>query len=169
MAINQALLGEFDFEMASARKTLERVPDGKFDWKPHAKSMSMGALAEHIAMMPGWTKMTLEMPSFDLNPPGGQPMEQPHCKTRAEILATFDKSIPEARAALAAASDQALMEQWSLLKGGKPIFTMPRVAVLRSMILNHLIHHRAQMGVYLRMNDVAVPAIYGPSADEGNT
>ena len=168
MAMSQALLGEFDNEMSNTRKTLERVPDGKFDWKPHAKSMSLGALAAHIASIPGWSKMTLETPSLDVNPPGGSQMQRPQFKTRAEILAAFDKSVPEARAALAAASDQALLEQWSLLNGGKPIFSMPRVAVLRGMILNHMIHHRAQMGVYLRMNDVPVPAIYGPSADEGN-
>jgi uncharacterized damage-inducible protein DinB len=166
MAMNQALLGEFDHEMASARKTLERVPDDKFDWKPHAKSMSMGGLTAHIAMIPSWAKMTMETQQFDVNPPGGQPVAQPQLKTRAEALAFFDKGVPEARAAIAAATDDAMMQPWSLLNGGKPVFAMPRVAVLRSMIMNHMIHHRAQLGVYLRMNDLPVPAIYGPSADE---
>jgi uncharacterized damage-inducible protein DinB len=168
MAINQSLLGEFDHEMANTRKSLERVPDGKFDWKPHAKSMSMGALATHIASIPHWGKLTLETPSFDVNPPGGQRAQQPQLKSKAEVLAFFDKEVPQARAAIAAASDQSLMTQWTLLNGGKTIFSLPRVGVLRSMIMNHIIHHRAQLGVYLRLNDVPVPSIYGPSADEGN-
>jgi uncharacterized damage-inducible protein DinB len=166
MAISQGLLGEFDHEMANTRKSLERVPEGKFDWKPHPKSMSMGALAAHIAMIPHWGKMTLETANFDVNPPGGQPAPQPQLKSKAEVLAFFDKQVPEARAAIAGASDQALMTPWTLSNAGKPIFTLPRVGVLRAMIFNHIIHHRAQLGVYLRMNDVPVPAIYGPSADE---
>ena len=166
MAINQAFLGEFDYEMASARKSIERVPDDKFDWKPHSKSMTMGELAGHIAMIPSWAKMTLETPQFDVNPPGGQPVQQPQLKTRAEVLAFFDQGVPAARAAIAAASDETMMQPWTLLSGGKTVFSMPRVAVLRSMIMNHMIHHRAQLGVYLRMNDIPVPAIYGPSADE---
>jgi uncharacterized damage-inducible protein DinB len=161
MAMNQALLGEFDHEMANTRKSLERVPDGKFDWKPHTKSMTMGALATHIASIPHWGKMTL-----DVNTPGGQQVRQPELKSKAEVLAFFDKSVPEARAAIANATDQSLMSPWSLLNGGKAVFTMPRVGVLRSMIMNHMIHHRAQLGVYLRLNDVPVPSIYGPSADE---
>jgi len=166
MAINAGLLNEFDHEMTNTRKTLERVPDTNFDWKPHAKSMSMGALASHIAMIPSWGKMTVDTASFDVNPPGGQPAQMPQLKTKAELLAFFDKTVPEARAAIAGASDQALLTPWSLLNGGKPIFTMPRIAVLRSMIMNHMIHHRAQLGVYLRLNDIPVPGLYGPSADE---
>jgi uncharacterized damage-inducible protein DinB len=168
MAMSQALLGEFDHEMSNTRKSLERVPEGKFDWKPHTKSMSMGALATHIASIPHWGKLTLDTPSFDVNPPGGQQVRQPKFKSKTEILAFFDKNVPEARAAIANASDQALMAPWSLLNGGKTVFTMPRIGVLRAMIMNHMIHHRAQLGVYLRLNDVPVPSIYGPSADEGN-
>lgn len=166
MAMSQALIGEFDHEMANTRKTLERVPDAKFDWKPHAKSFSMGGLAGHISFIPQWAKLTVELPEFDVNPPGGQPVQMPALKTRAEILAYFDKGVVEARAAILAASDESMMKQWSLLSGGKTVFAMPRVAVLRSMIMNHLVHHRGQLTVYLRMNDVAVPALYGPSADE---
>ena len=166
MAINQALLGEFDHEMANTRKSLERVPDAKFDWKPHAKSMTMGRLANHIASIPHWGKLTLESSNFDVNPPGGQHVKMPELKTKAEVLAFFDKSVPEARAAIAAASDQAMMAPWTLLNGGKTVFTLPRIGVLRAMIMNHMIHHRAQLGVYLRLNDVPVPSIYGPSADE---
>jgi uncharacterized damage-inducible protein DinB len=166
MPISQGLLGEYDHEMANARKALERVPDGKFDWKPHPKSMTMGALASHIAFIPQWGALTIQTPQFDTMP-GGVPMERPpEMKTRADILAFFDKNVPEARTAIAGASDESLMMPWSLLRQGKAIFTMPRVAVLRSMIMNHMIHHRAQLGVYLRLNDIAVPATYGPSADE---
>ena len=168
MPMNQALLPEFDHEMANTRKTLERVPDGKFDWKPHTKSMAMGKLATHVALIPEWAGMTLNTPQFDVRPVGGPEMRQPEFKTRAEVLAHFDKSTAEARAALAAASDESLLASWSLLNAGKPIFTMPRVAVIRSMIMNHMIHHRAQLGVYLRLNDVPVPGVYGPSADESN-
>ncbi len=110
-------------------------------------------------------EMTLETQQFDVNP-GGQPVQQPQLKTRADILAFFDKAVPEARAAIAGASDETMMQPWALLNGGKTVFTMPRVAVLRSMIMNHMVHHRAQLGVYLRLNDLPVPAIYGPSADE---
>lgn len=166
MAISQALLGEFDHEMANARKSIERVPDGKFDWKPHPKSKSMGALAGHIAMLPTWAKMTLETKEFDVNPPSGQRQQMPELKSKAEILAAFDQGVPVARAAIAAASDEAMMQPWTLLNGGKTVFILPRVAVLRAMVLNHVIHHRAQLGVYLRLNDIPVPAIYGPSADE---
>src|SRR3954468_13124389 len=122
MAINQSLLGEFDHEMANSRKTLERVPDDKFGWKPHAKSFSMGALAGHIAFIPQWAKMTIETPQFDVNPPGGQQVQMPAMKTRSEILEYFDKGVAEARSALAGASDQNLMTPWSLLSSGKNVF-----------------------------------------------
>src|SRR5580700_7309984 len=121
MAINQGLLGEFDHEMANARKSLERVPDGKFDWKPHTKSMSMGALAGHIAFIPHWAKLTLDTPEFDVNPAGGQQVRPPELTTSKDVLAFFDANVPAARAAIAAASDETLMKQWSLLNGGKPI------------------------------------------------
>lgn len=166
MAMSQAILGEFDHEMANTRKSLERVPEGKFDWKPHSKSMSLGALAAHIAQIPGWGKLALESAGFDVNPPGGR-SPQPQLKSKADILALFDKNVPEARAAIAAASDQAMMTPWTLSNSGKTVFTMPRAGVLRAMVLSHIIHHRAQLGVYLRLNDVPIPSIYGPSADEG--
>jgi len=168
MAMSQALIGEFDHEMANTRKALERVPDEKFDWKPHTKSFSMGALAGHLAFIPQWAKATIETPEFDVNPPGGQQVQPPPMKTRADVLAYFDKGVAEARSALLAVSDENLMKQWSLLAGGKTIFAMPRIAVLRGMIMNHMVHHRGQLTVYLRMNDLPVPALYGPSADEPN-
>lgn len=166
--MNQPLLGEFDREMTNTRRTLERIPDDKFAWKPHVKSYSMGALAAHIAFIPHWAKVTIEQTQFDVNPPGGQPVQPPPLKNRAEVLTFFNKGVAEARAALLAVSSQNLLVPWSLLSGGKAVFTMPRIAVLRSMIMNHMVHHRGQLTVYLRMNDLPVPALYGPSADESN-
>lgn len=167
MPLNAALLPEFDQEMASTRKTLERVPENKFGWKPHEKSGAMGWLAAHIANLPGWLVMTMKQDSLDLAPGGVQVQPPPPPKDSKEMLATFDKNVKEARAALAAASDAELMKPWSLLKNGTVMMTLPKAAVVRSFIMNHLIHHRAQLGVYLRLNNIAVPAIYGPSADEG--
>jgi uncharacterized damage-inducible protein DinB len=167
MTIAETILPEFDQEMANTRKTLERVPDDKLAWKPHPKSFTMGALAQHLAMMAGWTKETMTLDSFDVAPPGAPPYQPPPMKSRQDILDTFDKGVAAARAAIAATSDEQMRKTWSLLNGGKPMFSMPRIAVLRSMIMNHCIHHRAQLGVYLRLNDIPVPSIYGPSADEG--
>src|SRR5262249_48358944 len=167
MSIAESMLPEFDQEMAGTRKTLERVPEDKLDWRPHAKSFTMGGLATHIATMIGWATVTIEQDSFDVQPPGAESYKEEPIKSRAELLERFDKGLASARAALAATGDEAMMAPWSLLAGGQTVFTMPRVACLRSMIFNHLIHHRAQLTVYLRMNDVLVPALYGPSADEG--
>ncbi len=167
MAISQALLPEFDQEMANTRKTLERVPDDKFGWKPHDKSGTMGWLAGHVANLSSWPIYILGGDSLDIHPPGQPAPTPPKIESKKDLLATFEKSQRETRQAIAAASDQDLMKPWSLLSGGKTIFTMPKVAVLRSFVMNHLIHHRAQLTVYLRLNDVPVPALYGPSADEG--
>ncbi len=168
MAISQALLPEFDHEMATTRKTLERVPDEKWDWAPHSKSMKLGRLATHLAEAPGWAIPTIGRAELDLSPPGAPAPYQPvSTSNRAEALAMFDKNVAEARTAIAGASDEHLFQTWSLLMGGKAVFTMPRVAVIRSMVLNHIIHHRGQLSVYLRLLDVPVPSIYGPSADEG--
>jgi uncharacterized damage-inducible protein DinB len=165
MPINQALLAEFDNEMPKTRQTLERVPDSKWDWKPHTKSGSMSWLANHIANFPGWLASALVSESFDFAP-GGKQIEMPNPRNRQELLAIFDKGVADARAALAKASDEQLMKNWSLLNNGQPVFTMPRAAVYRAMIMNHLIHHRGQLTVYFRLNDIPVPALFGPSADE---
>lgn len=167
MGLSEALLPEFDHEAANTRKTLERVPEGKQGWKPHKKSMTMGDLAAHLAQIPGWAVETIKTDSLDVAPPGAPPQQIPRAKSRKEVLETFDKNVAAARVAIAGASDAHLLKPWSLLAGGKTVFTMPRIAVLRSFIMSHSIHHRAQLGVYLRLNDVPVPAIYGPSADEG--
>jgi uncharacterized damage-inducible protein DinB len=116
--------------------------------------------------MPGWAVPTMQNASFDYAPPGQPPMQQPNLKSKKELLDTFDKGVSEARAALATASDEQYLAPWSLLAGGKTVLTMPRAAVIRSFVLNHMIHHRGQLGLYLRLNDVAVPGMYGPSADE---
>lgn len=165
MAISQALLPEFDHEMANTRKTLERVPDDKFNWKPHEKSFAMGALATHLSNIPGWAGVTINQDEFDMAP-GGEGLKTPELHTIAEVLAQFDKNVGEARAAIAGASDEHLFGFWSLLSNGNKVLSMPRVACLRSFVMNHLIHHRAQLGIYLRLNDIPVPSIYGPSADE---
>jgi uncharacterized damage-inducible protein DinB len=166
MSLRESLLGEFDNEMKNTRKTLERIPEEKFSWKPHPKSMELGRLSTHIAELAGWIPETFRTDSFDINPPGGQ-MRQPRKVTsRQELLDLFDTNVAAGRAALAGAKDEQFDQSWSLLRTGQPIFTLPRAAVLRTLVLNHMIHHRAQLGVYLRMNDVPVPAIYGPSADE---
>ena len=166
MAISAGMLPEFDMEMAGTRKTLERIPDDKFEFKPHAKSMTMRQLAVHVATVPSWMNLTLDQSAFDYAPVGGEPYQPPVVNSHKDLLEIFDRDVAKARQGLAAATDAQMMENWSLLAGGKTIFTMPRIAVLRSMVMNHLIHHRAQLGVYLRLNDVPVPALYGPSADE---
>jgi len=166
MRIADALLPEFDHEMANTRKTLERCPEDEFGWKPHPKSFTMGSLATHLADMTGWCVYTIEKDSFDVSPPGAPPYKEDPATSSKELLEKFDKNVAAARAALAGASDEHYMAPWSLLAGGQTIFSMPRIACIRSFVMNHCIHHRAQLGVYLRLNDIPVPAIYGPSADE---
>lgn len=164
MPLNQALLPEFDHEMATTRRVLERVPEDKSGWKPHEKSMTMGQLATHVATIPHWGEAIIGQDSFDVKtaPPA------PKIQSRQELLAAFDHAAAAARKAIAGASDEQLMKPWSLKNGDQAIFTLPRVAVLRSFIMNHQIHHRGQLSVYLRLNNVPVPSIYGPSADEGS-
>ncbi|MGA3098385.1 MAG: DinB family protein [Bryobacteraceae bacterium] len=166
MSIADALLPEFDHEMANTRKMLERIPQEKWNWKPHPKSSTTRELATHIATTPAWMVDTIEKDSFDFAPVGGQPHHPPVFATKEEALAEFDKGVAGARAALAAAEDDHLMKNWALLAGGQVIFSMPRVACIRSFVMNHGVHHRGQLSVYLRLCDVAVPGMYGPSADE---
>ena len=156
------LLPEFDHEMATTRKVLERVPDDQLDFKPHPKSFSMLELASHIANIPTWTGVTLTGTELDL----AQDWVRGTPKDRDEVLAGFDAAVAEARGALQPATSDDLMVGWTLKTGDQTHFTMPRAAVLRTFVLSHLIHHRAQLGVYLRLVDVPVPSVYGPSADE---
>lgn len=166
MTIGQSMLMEFEEEMKNTRKVLERVDDTQWDWKPHAKSGSVGWLAGHIATMPGWITMTLQTEELDYAPVNGPSYEPPKIENRQQLLAELDKNVSEARTALANVSDADIMKDWTLLAGGHKIFTLPRVACIRSMVLNHIIHHRAQLTVYYRLLGIPVPGLYGPSADE---
>jgi uncharacterized damage-inducible protein DinB len=166
MAIRDTILPEFDMEMESTRRTLERVPDEQFSWKPHEKSGTLGWMAGHIANLPSWAKMTMELEALDLAPAGGWNFTLPKPANRKELLEVFDKSRAEARAALAAADDAAFAKPWALLMAGNELFREPRAAVLRRMVFNHIIHHRGQLTMYFRLLNVPVPALYGPSADE---
>lgn len=166
MSISQSLLPEFDHEMANTRKTIERIPDDKLTWKAHLKSNTIGWVAAHLANIVNWADTTMTSDSFDIAPPGKEPYRTAVPDHLSEILKTFDDNLVKARAAIAAASDQDMMKPWSLLSGGQTIMTMPKIAVLRTFVLNHSIHHRAHLCVYLRLNDIPVPALYGPSADE---
>jgi uncharacterized damage-inducible protein DinB len=161
MSIAASLLPEFDQEMATTRKLLERVPAEKGTWKPHPKSFALGHLAQLVARMPGWLTSMLRDTELNLATSPGYSFE-----TTASLLADFDRNVREARAALASATDAAFTVAWSLKHGDRVVMTMPRHAVVRSTI-NHLIHHRGQLSVYLRLNDVPLPSIYGPTADEG--
>jgi uncharacterized damage-inducible protein DinB len=166
MPIADSLLPEFDHEMKTTRALLERVPDDKAAWKPHAKSMSMGELAIHVASLTNFALMTVGQTEFDMNPPGGEPFRSPKWQSSSATLATFDNGIADARRAIAGVSDAELMVPWTLKSGAHTIFTLPRIAVLRSFLMNHIIHHRGQLSVYLRLNDVPLPPMYGPTADE---
>jgi uncharacterized damage-inducible protein DinB len=164
MAIAESLLPEFDREMGLTRRVLERVPDGQFTWKPHEKSMTLGRLAEHLAELPWWMTTTLQESGFDVS--AGRPEGYQSPTTRDAVLAMFDSNLKDARAALTSRGDGELMAPWTLKNEGKEVFTMPKIAVVRGFVLNHMIHHRGQMMVYLRLQNVPVPSLYGPSADE---
>lgn len=168
MSISQLMLPEFDHEMATTRRVLERVPDDKLDWQPHEKSMTFGRLASHVAELPGWVMSVLQKDSLDFAPPGSpdSPRKAQVFASRQEILETFDRSVASAREAIAATDDETFGKHWTLARGGQTIFNLPRAAVVRTLLLNHVIHHRGQLTVYLRLNDALVPSVYGPSADE---
>jgi uncharacterized damage-inducible protein DinB len=159
-------LPEFDQEMANTRKVLARIPEDKLDWKAHERSNTIGWVGTHLAEIPGWTEVTLKQDSLDISPPGGQPYRTPVASSPQAILHRFDQNVAAAQSAIAAASDEQFMQPWTLLKGGEPIFAMPRLTVIRRMVLNHSIHHRGHLCVYLRLNNIPVPGMYGPSADE---
>ena len=166
MTLGQAMLPEFDQEMANTRKTLERAPDPQWNWKPHGKSGTLGWLASHVGTVPEWIAMVVKTEELDYAPVGGPAYEPPKIENRAQLLAAFDKAAAEARAALANVSDAELVKSWRLLAGGKEVLSLPRAACIRSLCLNHMIHHRAQLTVYYRLLGIAVPGLYGPSADE---
>lgn len=165
MSIADSFLPEFDHEMGVTRQLLERVPEAKASWKPHQKSFSLGDLSAHLCNIPTWAGITLKQTEFDTNPPGGQSFAPPAFSSMADALKAFDENVKAAREAIASTSDGEMMVAWTLKNGGKDVFSMPRVGVLRSFVMNHLIHHRGQLSVYLRLQDVPLPSIYGPSAD----
>lgn len=162
MSFLEAFLGELTHEAVATRAVLERAPLEDGDWKPHAKSMSIARLAAHTAEIPGWIAGILQAPEMAFNMNEYKPTVY---ATNAELLAAFDKGIAEATAALKAASESSLGEPWRLKIDGQVAFEMPRAQVLRVMVMNHLVHHRGQLTVYLRLKDVPLPSVYGPSAD----
>jgi uncharacterized damage-inducible protein DinB len=164
MAIKDSLLPELDHELATTRRLLERVP-GDFDWKPHAKSMSLGQLAGHIANLSWWGSMTLEHAFYDVAG-GAQETRLEAPKNREELLQDFDRKSAALRARLTETTDAEMMSPWTLKHGSHEIFTMPRISTFRSFVMNHMIHHRGQLSVYLRLKDVPLPSMYGPTADE---
>ncbi|HSG99898.1 MAG TPA: DinB family protein [candidate division Zixibacteria bacterium] len=168
MALKDAILPEFDHEMATTRKTLARVTAESFGWKPHAKSYSMLELASHLANAPAWTPDCLLKDSFEINTSEGEKFQTPQAESPEHLLQMFDENVAAARKAIDATSDEEFMKDWRFIEDGDEKVRMPKIAVLRAFILSHTIHHRAQLTVYLRMNDIPVPAIYGPSADEEN-
>ena len=163
MPIAQFLLGEFDHEMATTRKMLERFPEDKVEWRPHETSMTLGRLAGHVAELPGWTIPTVNQDKFEMDPNAYQPAV---VTSKAEALKKFDETVKNARAAIAGASDETLMKPWTFVAGGHTVFTLPKVAVLRGFVMNHMIHHRGQLAAFYRIAGVKVPSIYGPSKDE---
>ncbi|HEU4884343.1 MAG TPA: DinB family protein [Longimicrobium sp.] len=161
-SLKQLALGDLNHELGTTRKLLERVPEAHLDWKPHEKSMTLGGLALHVATIPFWARRVLEADFFDLmtatrNPPP---------TTLQEILDAFEERTGGMRQALDAADDASLTQPWQLRRGEQVLQTMPRLAVIRTMCINHMIHHRAQLSVYLRQLDVPLPPMYGPTADE---
>jgi uncharacterized damage-inducible protein DinB len=163
MSMSDSLIPEFDMEMSNTRRALERVPMDKASWQPHPKSMTLGRLAIHLAELPGWASTTVNTDELNFAD-GYNPAK---VATPEELLALFDGNVSEARAALAGAGDEVWHKPWTLRNGEQVIFTLPKIVVHRSFVMNHIVHHRGQLTVYLRLNDVPVPSLYGPSADEG--
>ena len=165
MPLSELLLPEFDTEIATTRKVIERVPDDRIEWRPHAKSFPMGHLAQLVAMIPGWTFHVLTKSEFDIAPREG-PSAVYRFLPVDQLLSLFDKNVAEARPLIESVSDAALQEPWTLKAGGKAVSTTSRYLTYRTLFLNHLVHHRAQLGVYLRLTEQKVPQMYGPTADE---
>lgn len=163
MALKDTLLAEFDHEMGTTRRLLERIPDEKFEWKPHEKSMSLGGLATHLSNLPNWGTTILNDVSYDL---AAGPPNLAQAASRSDVLSHFDAAAARTRTALDK-TDAELVAQWKLKRGDQELFSLPRSVAFRTFVLYHVVHHRGQLSVYLRLNDVPVPAIYGPTADEG--
>ena len=166
MSYADIILPEFEHETANTRKVLECVPDDKLGWQAHPKSNTIGWNANHLAEIVNWVEGTLSQTEWEIAPADGPKYESPNLTSVAEILALFDRGVADSIAAFKAVKDEAMGEMWSLVEAGKPLFTMPRAAVIRSFVLNHQVHHRAILCTYLRLNDIPVPGMYGPSGDE---
>jgi uncharacterized damage-inducible protein DinB len=166
MAITDALLPEYDHEMGTTRRLLDRVPEAEFAWKPHEKSMSLGELAGHLANIPTWMGRVIASAEFDMSEAAPGQMKRVVPTSRAALLTEFDAKVAEARANLAGRTDAELLAPWTLRNDGEEVFTLPKISALRSFVMNHSIHHRGQLSVYLRLKNVPLPSIYGPTADE---
>lgn len=164
--IAQSLLPEWDQEFSATRKHLERIPGDKLKWAPHDKSMTLERLGGHIATLVSWGAIAIEEDEFDVAPLDGSESSERSYETVEEILADFDANVARARAVIENTTDETFMKSWALKKGGETLFEMPKVAVIRAFVLNHTIHHRGQLSVYLRLCDCPVPQSYGPTADE---
>lgn len=167
MSLSQLLFADLEQEFANTRRTLERVPDEKWDWKIHEKSNTIGWVATHLGRIPSWTNFTFDRDSLDLNPADGANFDPPTPTNCAENLKIFDENVAQAIETLRNVDNTTLELPWTLLSGGEKIFTIPKHMVIRTWVINHLVHHRAILTVYFRVNDIPVPALYGPSADEG--
>lgn len=165
MGMNEVFIAEMQQEAAATRKLLERVPMDKANWTPHPKSMKLGNLAHHVSELLGWTMVTLDQDELDFAKWEYKPVVP---KTTEELVKNFDEKLENSIACLKKAEDAKFMENWTMRNGEQIFFTLPKAAVLRSFVFNHEIHHRAQLGVYLRMLDIPLPGMYGPTADEPN-
>jgi uncharacterized damage-inducible protein DinB len=167
MKLTELFLAELEREAAATRRVLERVPEGRNDWKPHEKSMALGYLASLVAGMSGWIAFMVNLDEIDINSPGGKEFRTKEVATTGELLRCLDDGVKDARRALARVSDEHLMSPWKFVVSGHVAAEQPRHIMIRDAVFNHLAHHRGQLTVYLRLNEAKVPAIYGPSADEG--
>jgi uncharacterized damage-inducible protein DinB len=167
MKLTEIFLADLEREIPASRRVLERVPDGSYDWKPHPKSMQMGYLSTLVATMPSWIDSMVNQDELDFAPKGGSKYKAPELRTGGELVQALEESVAKARAALKGTTDEHLMTTWRLLAGGHVVAEIPRHIQIRDGVLNHWAHHRGQLTVYLRLNDVPVPSVYGPTADEG--
>lgn len=166
MSISESILPEFEQEMSSTRKVLQRVPDDRLNWQAHEKSRSIGWVACHLAEIVGWVEGTLTQESWDIAPADGEPYQSPQLGSRQEILELFDANVAAARERITTTPDEEYGKPWSLLAGGETLMTLPKLGVIRRWVINHSIHHRGHLCVYLKLNNIAIPALYGPSSDE---
>jgi uncharacterized damage-inducible protein DinB len=166
MKLTDLFLDELEREAAGNRRALERVPEGRNDWKPHEKSMALGRLAALVATMPSWIAMVVNQDELEMRPPNGSSYQQAELRTTEDLVNALDGAVAQARAALMNTNDEHLMAPWKLKVAGKVVSEQPRYIVIRDSVFNHLAHHRGQLTVYLRLNEAPVPAIYGPSADD---